>query len=291
MIQIVSPVAYGVTVGLAALIGAVSCIRARSHPGRWFSIELKILGIVLLADACSWVVTSVSQGPWSPATDLPLPLCDMAAVVAAIACWWPLPVLIELTYFWGLAGTLQAVITPDLSSPFPHIEFFQYLIGHLAIVIAAVWLVVGLRQTPRPYAIPRVYIITAAYTALVGMVDWATGADYMFLRSPPSSFTLLQVLGPWPWYIFSAAGVAVVLLVILDAPFWRGRRRLRHTGNASTHPHPGNASTHPHPGNAGTPPHPGSAGSPLHPGSAGTPPDPEQDDATHDRPADQIAVT
>ncbi|MBE3075747.1 MAG: hypothetical protein IMZ75_12535, partial [Actinobacteria bacterium] len=35
--------------------------------------------------------------------------------------------------------------------------------------------------------------------------------------------SLLSVLGPWPWYILSAAAVAFVLLLILDAPFHRRR--------------------------------------------------------------------
>jgi uncharacterized membrane protein YwaF len=47
----------------------------------------------------------------------------------------------------------------------------------------------------------------------------------MFLRRPPSTWTLLKLLGPWPWYIASAAGVALVLLMLLDSPFWIARRR------------------------------------------------------------------
>ncbi|HMK63841.1 MAG TPA: TIGR02206 family membrane protein, partial [Acidimicrobiales bacterium] len=133
--------------------------------------------------------------------------------------------LVELTWFWGMAGTLQAVATPDLDQGFPHLVFFQYTAGHLAIVVVALYLVVGLRHRPRRRAAPRVLAITAAYTAAVGLVDWWTGADYMFLRSPPANWTLLSVLGPWPWYIFSATGVAVVLVTLLDAPFWPGRRR------------------------------------------------------------------
>jgi len=60
---------------------------------------------------------------------------------------------------------------------------------------------------------------------VVGIVDALTGANYMFLRSPPAEWTLLRVLGPWPWYVVSAAGVALVLLTVLDAPFWSRRRR------------------------------------------------------------------
>jgi hypothetical integral membrane protein (TIGR02206 family) len=148
----------------------------------------------------------------------------MAALVAAAACWWRLPVLVELTYFWGLAGTLQAVITPDLNAGFPHLVFFQYMVGHLGIVLAAVFLVVGLGIAPRPGAVLRVFAITLGYTGFVGLIDGLTGANYMFLRSPPGEWTLLRVLGPWPWYIASAAAVALVLLVALDAPFWRRRR-------------------------------------------------------------------
>ncbi len=141
--------------------------------------------------------------------------------MAALACWWPAPLLVELTYFWGLAGTLQAVLTPDLSVGFPHPEFFEYVIAHLAIVWAALFLVAGLRYRPRPHAVRRVFAVTAGYTAFVGVVDAVTGADYMFLRSPPAHRTLLSLLGPWPYYIFAAAGVALVLLVVLDAPFRR----------------------------------------------------------------------
>ena len=46
-------------------------------------------------------------------------------------------VAVELTYFWGLAGTLQAIVTPDLSAGFPQLEFFMFVVGHLGIVIAA----------------------------------------------------------------------------------------------------------------------------------------------------------
>jgi hypothetical integral membrane protein (TIGR02206 family) len=184
-----------------------------------------ILGLLLLADAVSFIVALVVAGTFSAKTSLPLALCDMAALVAAAACWTRVAVLVELTYFWGLAGTLQAVITPDLNAGFPHLVFFQYMVGHLGIVVAALYLVVGLRITPRPGAVLRVFAITLGYTAFVGLVDGLTGANYMFLRSPPGEWTLLKVLGPWPWYIGSAAGVALVLLVALDAPFWGSRRR------------------------------------------------------------------
>jgi hypothetical integral membrane protein (TIGR02206 family) len=94
----------------------------------------------------------------------------------------------------------------------------------VTIVVAAVYLVIGMRIEPRPGAPVRVLGITIAYAAIVGLVDAVTGADYMFLRAPPASWSVLSLLGPWPWYLLSGTGVAIVLVLALDAPFWIARR-------------------------------------------------------------------
>jgi hypothetical integral membrane protein (TIGR02206 family) len=219
----VSPGAYGAFVGVAALACALACRAGRRRPGPWRVVVARVVAVALWADAVSWIVALVVQGTFSLKTSLPLALCNMAVLVAGAACWWRTPVLVELTYFWGLAGTLQAVVTPDLNVGFPHLVFFQYVIAHLGIVVAAVFLVVGMGITPRAGAVWRTLAITAGYTTAVGIVDALSGADYMFLRQPPANWTLLRVLGPWPWYVVSAAGVGLVLFVVLDVPFRPGR--------------------------------------------------------------------
>ena len=219
----VSPVAYWSSAALAAIACAVACIAARRAPGTWTRWVAHGIGLVLAADAVSYSIGLAVAGTWSAKTSLPLALCDVAVLVAACACWWRVPLLVELTYFWGLAGTLQAVVTPDLNSGFPHLLFFQYVVGHLGIVVAALFLVVGMRISPRPGAVRRTFAITVGYSALVGIVDGVTGANYMFLRRPPGEWTLLRLLGPWPWYTLSAAAVALVLFTALDAPFRRRR--------------------------------------------------------------------
>jgi hypothetical integral membrane protein (TIGR02206 family) len=207
----VSSPSYDLGVALAGLLCAALCVGARRWPGKWTRAALGVLGLALLAQSL---------------------VCDMTDLVAVAACWWRRQLAIELTYFWGLAGTLQGILTPNLGTSFPHLEFFEYQVEHLGIVVAALFLVVGLRLVPQPGAVVRIVAITAGYTAAVGAVDALTGADYMFLRSPPATWSVLQGLGPWPWYILSATGVAVVFVAILDVPFWMGRRR----DSGSRHP-------------------------------------------------------
>jgi len=176
---------------------------------------------VLLADELSWWVYLAAGGgePGQRMQPLPLQLCDVAILVAAAALWTRRQTLVEVTYFWALAGTIQALLTPDLPQHFPSYPYLQYYVAHGGVVAAALVLVVGLRLHPRPWAVVRVAGLTVAYTAFVGVVDAVTGADYMFLRSKPPSPTPLDLLGPWPVYIFGAALVGLVLFAVLDAPF------------------------------------------------------------------------
>ena len=206
-----------------ALSTALLVVAARRRPGPW----LKVLAAVLVVDEVSWWVFLLGGGqPGSQvALSLPLQLCDVAIFIAAAALWTRRQLVVEVTYFWGLAGTIQALLTPDLPQHFPSYPYFQYYIAHGGVVAAALVLVVGLGQRPRRWAVARVAGLTVAYAALVGLVDAVTGADYMYLRSKPPTATLLDVLGPWPWYILSASVIAAFLFAILDAPFRLRERR------------------------------------------------------------------
>ena len=208
-----------------AVATAVLVVLARRGPGPW----LKMLALVLVLDEVSWWVYLLAGGqPGSVlAQSLPLQLCDVAIFITAAALWARAPLLVEVTYFWGLAGTLQALLTPDLPQHFPSYPYFQYYIAHGGVVASALLLVVGLRIHPRPGSLLRIAAVTLAYVALVGVVDAITGADYMYLRAKPPSATLLDVLGPWPWYLLGATAIGLVLFAVLDAPFRISRQAVR----------------------------------------------------------------
>jgi len=220
------------TAALAAIAAAtvLLVIAARRRPGSW----LRFLALVLVVDELSWWIFLGAGGQpgITLAYSLPLQLCDVAIFIAAAALWTRHRLLVEVTYFWGLAGTIQALLTPDLPQHFPSYPYFQYYIAHGGVVAAALVLVVGLRLRPRPWAVVRVAGITVGYAALVAAVDAVAGANYMYLRAKPPSPTLLDALGPWPWYVLAAGLIGFGLFAVLDAPFrlrWppRSRRQIR----------------------------------------------------------------
>jgi len=211
----------------AALVAA-----AKLRPRPWTGIACVALAVLLVGAEVSWLIyhARTSEGA-DLASALPFQLCDAAIFIAAAALVLRTQLLVEVTYFWGLAGTIQAVITPDLPQHFPSFPFFQYYLAHGGIVAAALFLVVGLGQWPRRNAVLRVGLITILYALLVGAVDASSGVNYMYLRSKPQSASLLDLLGPWPFYIGWAVLVGLGLFLVLDAPFrWLHARRQEHIG-------------------------------------------------------------
>jgi hypothetical integral membrane protein (TIGR02206 family) len=61
-------------------------------------------------------------------------------------------------------------------------------------------------------------------------VNRLTGGNYLFLSRKPEGGSLLDLLGPWPWYILSLEAVALLLFTILYLPFVIGRSRTGKTG-------------------------------------------------------------
>jgi hypothetical integral membrane protein (TIGR02206 family) len=216
---------YFLGIGLAVVVTAIACYYARIDPMRKGVWIAKVGSVILLAKGALWFYTIFTDGPWHASYGLPLYLCDFAVFVAAAACWWRSQFLVEIIYFWALAGCIQGLITPDLPRTLSHLLVFQYTLGHLAIVASALYLVIGLRIYPRAFAVLRVYGVTLLFTGVTAVVDRFTGGNYMFLRRTPHSWSVLNLFGPWPWYIVVAGIVAFGLFLLLNLPFWLMRRR------------------------------------------------------------------
>lgn len=211
---------------IAALIvtgvGVAFVVALRPHGDQLIRLARILAALILAAYVAEHVATAL-RGSWALERNLPLHLTDAVTLVAAAALWTRGPFLVELTYFWAFSGSLQAILTPDLGQPFPSALYFTYFITHAGAVLGAALLVFGLGITPRSGAVGRVFTATAGFAAVAGIGDLLTGGNYMFLRHKPGRASLLDLMGPWPWYIASAAALALVLFLLLDLPFRRSR--------------------------------------------------------------------
>jgi hypothetical integral membrane protein (TIGR02206 family) len=176
----------------------------------------RALAVAIAAGFACEQLTYALRGEWTVEVNLPLQLTDAVTLVSIAALWRPdRPLLVELLYFWALSATLQAIVTPDVGEPFPDLLFFAYFATHSGAFVAACLLVFGTRRVPRAGAVLRVYAVTVAFACLAAVGTVVTGGNYMFLRRKPARGSLLDLMGPWPVYIFGGALLGLLLFMAL----------------------------------------------------------------------------
>jgi hypothetical integral membrane protein (TIGR02206 family) len=211
--------ALAVTVVLAA---ALSLIARRARGAAGPALRLALAAALLAATAATLVAWS-RDFPLTVWDLLPLHLCDFLILVAAFALLTRAQPAYELLYFWGCAGTLLALVSPDVRTGFPDWRFLSFFVLHGLVVVAAVVLTAGFGMRPRPGAPWRGLLVTNAYAALVGLVNWAFHTNFLYLCHKPGARTLLDWMGPWPVYILVADLLAAALFWLLYWPFRRAR--------------------------------------------------------------------
>jgi hypothetical integral membrane protein (TIGR02206 family) len=210
-------IVIALTVALPAFFWATA--RGDGREGYRAGVRYGLAGLLLV----NWVAYEVNRawvGQFTPAGALPMQLCDWAmfAVIAALVTLRP--AVYEVAYFWGLAGTLQAILTPNLREGFPSAFFFCFFIAHAGIVIGVLYLaaVEGLRPTPG--SIVRAILWSQVYLGMALIVNSMTGANYGFLSHRPFGKSLLDYLSDNHWlYLAELELLALLFYLALYAPF------------------------------------------------------------------------
>lgn len=178
------------------------------------------LATILLVDEAAWHAWNYFTGQWTIQTMLPLHLCSILVFASAYMLLTRNYRIYEFAYFLGIGGALQALLTPDAGIyGYPHFRFFQVIISHGSIVTAAIYMTFVEGYRPYLSSLKRVFIWTNIYMVGVFILNQVIGSNYLFIAHKPETASLIDVLGPWPWYILSLEALGAVMCLILYLPF------------------------------------------------------------------------
>lgn len=175
---------------------------------------------LLLINYAAYLIVARKFGVTQWYKALPLQLCDWAMFVIIVALWTGNRRWLEIAYFWGIGGTLQAIITPNLRYGFPDLRFISFFVAHSGIIIGIVFLMLIYGFRPRPNGILRTFLWTEVYFVVAFTVDLLTRENYGFLLHKPEAASLLDFLSDYrPIYLIQFHVLAFVFFCLLYAPF------------------------------------------------------------------------
>jgi len=216
------------TLAVIFLVALVYVLAARvPRLNKWVKPLTIFLAVVLVGNELLYIGGALAKGLWHYSWGIPLQLCDLAIFAVAYCLFRHKQWVWELAYFWGLGGTLQAVLTPDLRVPFPSYIYFKFFLTHGCILIGVIFLSAGLKRPITFHSVLRVWVITNLYSAFVGLFNWLFGTNYLYLCRKPAQASLIDYLGPWPWYLLGLEAVLIVSLFVYYLPYYFLKDKLK----------------------------------------------------------------
>jgi hypothetical integral membrane protein (TIGR02206 family) len=207
-----------VCVALALLGRAHRGSRAETRFRRGFAVLIPCFTVPMQ-------VLQLLPGDYDLATSLPLQLCDLAWIAAVVALWTRHWAATALVYFWGLTLTVQGIVTPALSQPFPDPRYLMFWGMHFVVVWAAVYLTFGLRVPVTWKSYRFAVVVTLVWAVAAMSFNAVTGTNYGYLNRKPASGTLLDLFGPWPGYVVVEVVVVCLVWALITWPWLAGASR------------------------------------------------------------------
>lgn len=162
----------------------------------------------------------ISLGTYNISTDLPLYLCSLMGLLIPIFTYYRKLWMYEILLFWIIAGTLQGVLTPDISVGFPSFDYFRYWVVHLGLLIVIFYATNVLKMKPTFKSVFKSFFALQLYVIFMVIINYVLNANYFYLNQKPQSASLLDYFGEWPWYIIVVQIIIIPYFLLIYTPFY-----------------------------------------------------------------------
>jgi hypothetical integral membrane protein (TIGR02206 family) len=221
-----------VIMGIFILIAVcIFLYRDKLAAGEWRKTEIGFAVSLIIIDITYhlWMIVS---GNWNVSNSLPLEMCSISLVLTVLLLLTRKKIIYEVLLFTALIGASQAIITPSLNYDFPHFRFFHFFYTHMMITWVTLYFTWAKGYRPTIWSVVKLMVFLNILMPIILLINKLVDGNYMFLSNKPDRSSLLDVLGPYPWYILSMEGLAITLSLIVWLVF---REKDKHKDSKNIH--------------------------------------------------------
>ncbi|WP_317190625.1 YwaF family protein [Winogradskyella marina] len=177
------------------------------------------LGWLVSATLICFHIYRIACDNYNFKTDLPLYLCSLMALLIPIFTYYRKYWMFEILVFWIIGGTLQAVITPDITKGFPSFDYFRYWMVHLGLLAIIFYFIFELKMKPTLKSVFKSFLALQVYVLMMVGLNYILDANYFYLNEKPKSASILDYFGDWPFYIVVVQLIVIPLFLLIYLPF------------------------------------------------------------------------
>ena len=79
---------------------------------------------------------------------IPIHMCNLSTLFIGIFLLTKKRLFFEVSFFWGIGGGLNALLTPDIPNNFPDPHFILFFVGHGFLMVAIAYASISLKNRP-----------------------------------------------------------------------------------------------------------------------------------------------
>jgi len=205
---------------ILGVIGVVCISLAKQFLSKMGQKRL-LLALSLIPFACylTYLMIKIKTGDFTIQNDLPVHLCRFLALMGPYVYWSEHKLWTGIFYFWILAGTINALIAVDLKYDLPHWSYILYFTMHGFLVLIPIYYCIVLGHRVNKKDLWNAFWATNIFLIIAFVVNIVIGSNYLYVAHKPDVSSLLDYLGPWPWYIIALEFIGLLLFILAYLPF------------------------------------------------------------------------
>ena len=154
---------------------------------------------------------------------LPLHLCPIVIILSIFMMFFHSEVLFQPVYFWSI-GAFFAILMPDIRDGMSNFASQSFFITHFFILFSTAYAFVHFRFRPTKAGFLCSFLLLVTLAFIMYFVNNRLGTNYLYVNHPPVTKSLMDFMGPWPYYIFSLAGIDIAISFFMYLPFRKNKK-------------------------------------------------------------------
>ena len=180
------------------------------------SFVLYTMGVILMFSSIYIPLRSYLSGNWNLATDLPLHLCGISALICSVLPFLKRKqALFDFVFYTGIIGGIMSMLTPQMNSfDGSQFAYLEYYVRHSIILVMPIFLLQNYGMELSRKSMINTFLNLNILLIIIMPFNFYVGGNYMYLAEPPQVNNPL-VIGEWPYYVLWFEVFLVPLLVFL----------------------------------------------------------------------------